>query len=52
MACCSSGRCVPVGRFDSTSDAAEIDIDALVAPFSEPEYWRKALAEDADEVWE
>ena len=41
-----------VGRFDFTSDATDIDIDALVAPFSDPEFWRKALVEDADEASE
>jgi TnpA family transposase len=41
-----------VGRFDFTSDATDIDIDALVAPFFDPEYWRNALVEDADEVSE
>lgn len=41
-----------VGRFDFTSDATDIDIDALVAPFFDPEYWRKALVEDADDASE
>lgn len=38
-----------IGRFDFTNDAS-IDIDALVAQFADPEYWRKALAEDEEEV--
>jgi hypothetical protein len=37
-------------RFDFTSDAT--DIDTLVAQLSDPEYWHKALVEDADEVSE
>lgn len=41
-----------VGRFDFTSDATDIDIDALVAPFFDPEYWRRALLEDTDEASE
>lgn len=41
-----------VGRFDFTSDATDIYIDALVAPFFDPEYWRIALEEDADEASE
>jgi hypothetical protein len=41
-----------VGRFDFTSDATEIDIDALVAPFFDPAYWSNASVENADEVSE
>jgi hypothetical protein len=38
---------------DSTlRQTTDIDIDALVVPFSAPEFWRKALVEDADEASE
>jgi hypothetical protein len=37
------------GTFDFTATGSPIDLDALAARYSDPEFWRRSLQEEDDE---